>query len=231
MSHDARQQKKLAKAKAKRQEKRSLIAKQTSKDPTVRFANAAAWPVLDSLVAEGIWERGMGVVLLSRQMSDGGIALTSMVVDTFCMGVKDCLLRTVSTYEYQNLLSRYRKGGPLITAKPEYVVKLVTEAVAYARAISLPPHEDYRNARLLFAGIDPAACSETFEFGHQGTPLYIQGPHETLAQAQSIMRRVDAAGGALGKIKYVNETMRTSADGGEASTKALEDGRRVLDTE
>ena len=80
---------------------------------------------------------------------------------------------------------------------PESLVKLVTEAVAYARVLGFPPHLDYEIARMLFAGIDPAMSTSHFEFGKDGKPFYFQGPHESPAVAAAIAARVEAAGGTF----------------------------------
>ena len=44
--HGARQQKKVAKQKAKRAQKRSELMKRTSTDPMVRLRGAGGWPVM-----------------------------------------------------------------------------------------------------------------------------------------------------------------------------------------
>jgi len=195
MSHNARQQKKLAKLKAKRTEKRQTIARQTSNDPTIRLAGAADWPVIDSLVGQGIFDSGLGTALVSRRMPDGGVAVASFVVDVYCLGIKNCFWKAFSTFEYSEFLAKFEKGAAAMQVAPEYVVKLVTEAAAYARALGFPPHADYRRTQMVLAGIDPAKCTETFEFGKDGKPFYIQGPHETPLMVKSIVKRVAEHGG------------------------------------
>ena len=56
-SNEARRQKQLAKKKAKRNDKRAQIARETSKDPTIRLAGASDWPIMEAYVAASIWER------------------------------------------------------------------------------------------------------------------------------------------------------------------------------
>src|SRR5437899_410778 len=68
---EARRQKQLAKKKAKRQEKRDYLARRNSDDPTIQLANATHWPVVDALVPEDLWHRGMGQVVIARRHPDG----------------------------------------------------------------------------------------------------------------------------------------------------------------
>src|SRR5947208_3030374 len=73
--------------------------------------------------------------------------------------------------------------------------KLLAGAIEYARSLGFAPHADHRRARLLLADVDASQCAETFTFGKDGKPFYIRGPHESIAQAQSISRRIFDAGG------------------------------------
>lgn len=193
--NDARRQKQLAKKKAKREDKRAQLARQTSKDPTVRLAGAAAWPFIDAFVADTIWTNGIGSVVVSRQMPGGMIAVASFMVDIYCLGVKNAYWHAMSSFEYREFVAKNRRNSPASNETPEYAFKLIQTAVEYARCFGFAPHPDYRHARLLFAGVDPEKCTETFTMGRDGKPFYVRGPHESLAQARSIANRVHNAGG------------------------------------
>jgi len=192
---EARRQKQLAKKKAKRNEKRAIIARATSSDPTIRLAGASTWPILEALVAASIWQHGIGTVVVARQSPNGGVAVGFFLCDVWCLGVKNCYWKLMSSFEYQDFLAKVRKHEPLTIRTPEYVAKLIESSVEYARLQGFAPHGDYRHVRLLLAGIDPTICPETFTFGKDGTPLYVRGPRESMSQAQSIARRVASAGG------------------------------------
>jgi hypothetical protein len=66
----------------------------------------------------------------------------------------------------------------------------VEGGVAYAEGLGLKPHPDYERARVIFGDLDNAACSQKFEYGSKGKPLYISGPNETEAQAQAIVDKL-----------------------------------------
>jgi hypothetical protein len=44
--------------------------------------------------------------------------------------------------------------------------------------------------------IDPTACTERFEYGHEGKPFYIRGPSESLSQARRIVDQLERRCGA-----------------------------------
>src|SRR3954469_14989967 len=70
-NHGARQQKKVAKQKAKRAEKRSDLIRRTSSDPAVRLHQVEKWPVVQALVGANLWKTGMGQLVLARKESEG----------------------------------------------------------------------------------------------------------------------------------------------------------------
>jgi hypothetical protein len=148
------------------------------------------------MVPDGLWEQGLGQLVIARQMPDGGVAFALFLVDTYCLGVKDAFWDIRSRFEYRDFVDKLERVGRLEPVSPESFAKLVTEAVAYASALGLQPHPDYEEARLLLAGIDSSLSNEQFKFGKDGKPFYIQGPHDSPARMAQIAARMKAVGGA-----------------------------------
>jgi hypothetical protein len=193
--HGAKQQKKTAKQKAKRTAKRSTEQRRISKDPTVRLQHAERWPVVRAVMATELWDQGIGSLVLARQESEGWLVFGAFLVDVYCLGVKNAFWKAGSRNDLDALLQRVEETQTLVPIEPACLVKIVSGAVEYAKSFGFPPHPDYRHAALLFEGIDPATCPNEFAFGKNGKPYYIQGPNESPAQAEAIMRRITAAGG------------------------------------
>lgn len=193
--HGNRAQKKLVKKKAKRAERKVYLAQRATDWTTSVLKLATEWPVVEALIPSDLWDQGIGALIISRRMPDGRIALANFLVDTYCLGVKDAYYDLVTPIRYRTIVAKANHVGPLRPAAPELFAKLVTDAVAYARDLGFAPHSDYEEARLLLAGIDTSRCTELFEFGKDGKPLYIQGPNESLGRAMRIVDRVRAAGG------------------------------------
>jgi hypothetical protein len=193
--NEARRQKQLAKKKAKRDEKRTQMARQSSDNPLIRLAEAESWPIVDALVPETLWSRGIGQLILTRRLPDGRLALGNFLVDVFCLGVKNAYWKIISEWDFDSLRRRLAEMGPLYAATPEQFAKLVLGAVDYAQAIGFPPHPDFRHAKLLLAGIDPSKCTDTFTFGKDGKPFYINGPHDSPEKIKIIMHKIRLAGG------------------------------------
>jgi hypothetical protein len=193
--HGARQQKKAARQKAKRAEKRHSLSERASPDPTIRLSHSAKWPVVRSLVAADLWQRGLGSLAIARQEPDGGLVVAVFLVDVHCLGVKNALWHTMTPAGFEKLVEKLEVHDTMGAIAPECLTKIVQGAVAYARSFGFAPHPDYRHAAMLLEGIDPATCPQDFTFGRDGKPFYVKGPNESNAQAEAITRRIMSEGG------------------------------------
>jgi hypothetical protein len=193
--HGRRAQKKLAKKKAKRAGKRAHVVRGEDAWVEAVLRSAGEWPIVEALVPDNLWAEGIGNLVIARRMPDGRLAVANFLVDTYCLGVKDAFCEVMSPVGYQVLLGEVNRVGRMKPVPPERFAKLVLDAVEYARQIGFFPHPDYNVARLLLAGIDASAWTETFEFGKDGKPFYVQGPNDSNAKAATIAARVKAAGG------------------------------------
>lgn len=193
--HGAGKQKKLAKHKAKRSEKRSRLLRRNSKDPTVRLQRAEKWPVVHALVGAKLWEDGIGYLTIARQEAEGRLIFGVYLVDVYCLGVKNAFWSAGTPGDFKELIQKMEKTQTMIPISPACLVKILVGAVEYAQSFGFPPHPDYRHAAMLLGEIDPTACAHEFTFGRDGKPYYIQGPNESPAQASAIMQRVQEAGG------------------------------------
>lgn len=193
--HGARQQKRLAKQKAKRESRRRQLALQSSSNPAIRLKAADGWPITASLVPENLWSIGIGSLLIARRTPEGQLACAMFLVDVFCLGVKDAMWKIVTPAEFNSMRREFDAHGRLEEVAPEYFAKLVYRAADYGQSLGSPPHRDFRHAQRLLSGIDPSECPIEFEFGQDGRPMYIRGPSESITEAQIIAARVHAQGG------------------------------------
>ena len=222
--HEASRQKKVAKQKARRSEKRSKLFQRDSKDPTVRLRGAERWPIVQALVGSKLWKDGIGYLTMARQEGEGRIVYGVYLVDVYCLGVKNAFWSAGAIGDFKDLLQRMGKTQTMIPISPACLVKILEGAVDYARSFGFPPHPDYRHAAMLFAGIDPADCPQEFTFGHDGKPYYIQGPHESPAVASAIMQRIQAAGGHfIVRVPDIGSEGYSDLDSGDDEFESFEE--------
>jgi hypothetical protein len=194
-NHGARQQKRAAKQKAKRSEKRAREFRRTSTDPTIRLAGARKWPVVQAVAASELWGGGIGYLAIARRESEGQLVFGVFLVDVFCLGVKNAFWEVGTIHDFKELIERMEKTQTMRTIEPACLVKIVNGAVEYAQSFGFPPHPDFRHAAMVLDGIDAAACPQQFTYGRDGKPFYVQGPHESSARAEAITQRILEAGG------------------------------------
>lgn len=180
-----RQQKKLARKSRKQKAK----AKQRKRRSSAIYgaAQLSQASIYDAIAPDEIFEGGIGNVMLSRNLGHGFFAISVFLVDVYCLGVKDAFFARVKDTDYAKLKKRYCGTMPTRDVEPTYIRKLVEGAVAYARELGFEPHNDYMKAYKIFYDIDPDECTTEFEYGHNGKPFFISGPHDSPVKCKRIM--------------------------------------------
>jgi hypothetical protein len=134
------------------------------------------WPIgTPSAVGFG----GLATAVVARAARSGGRAsVCTMLVDSFCLGVKDAIPPRKLAGEKLAPFLRQSFGAydrPPIEAPLELVQDLVYGAVEYARGLGFRPHPDFQACR---AHLGERTGPSAITFGEDGKPLYISGPYD-----------------------------------------------------
>jgi len=191
MALDARKrQQKLAKKAAKR---KAVVATKKSLGEVGGLVSrgrqvmpAADAPIHACLVAESLFDIGIGNVIVSRTMPNGFIGVAFFLVDVFCLGIKDVFYDVLSPVEYDHRVSDLQQET-FRAIHPTCARKLVEGAEAYARDLGFLPHADYQRARQIFGDLDATACPTHYVFGRDGKPFFMSGPYDTPAKCRRII--------------------------------------------
>jgi len=214
-----RRAKQLARKAAKHKEqlvrKRRSEATVSGRYSSGEIMRAAACPLHECLLPENLFGIGIGHILVSRRLGKR-IAVVSFLVDVYCLGVKDALFATVPAEAYDLIVERSGCGFPMVPIDPACARKLVEGAVAYAQNLGLRAHEDYEASKLIFGDIDVTACTTAFEFGKDGKPLFVSGPHDTSARCNLILAALEKHCGPKG-FHYVLGPPGVDLDEGSSS--------------
>ena len=177
--------KKALQQKREKKKKKHTLKIAQSKALNLNYSN---WPIFECLVPEEIWERGMGQIIVSRKSSQGDIAVGAYLVDTYCLGLKDCFSRILSSSEYEQLIENCEfSNGEINLVERSYACTLIHKALAYAKQIGFQPHADFSKAKSILTNI---AINDAFkfEFGKDGEPFYMQGPYDKPFEVKKIMQ-------------------------------------------
>jgi hypothetical protein len=168
-------QKKLERQKAKKKTERRELARRQSRGLPARLAEAAQAPILHCCTATELWE----------------VAFVVFLLDIYCLGVKDVVLNIIPRADYDEMYDDYADRGEIDELTLACARKLVEGAVSYALDLGLPPHPDYRTARLIFGDVSVDLCTEEFEYGQDGMPLFVAGPYDDPLRCQQILRALE----------------------------------------
>lgn len=188
MAIDAKKrQKKLARKASKRKQ---AVAHKKPKRPVgsrQQITVASRAPLHECLMPAGLFEAGIGNVIVSRKLPSGQIAAAFFLVDVFCLGVKDTFFQVMAPADYA-----YRTASlaheQLERVEPARARQLVEEAVGYAQELGLAPHRDYKLIRQMLDDIEVRASAASFQFGKNGKPFFMSGPYDTPAKIDRIIR-------------------------------------------
>lgn len=197
-----KRQKKQEHRAAKRKLKHQQLVRAKQAGFRDRLAEADRFPILDSWVTEELFAEGMGYVCLSRRLPNGFVAVALFLLDRYCLGVKDVMAEVLGPSAYAEKMHEVRDRFVTKNLPPETIRNFVEGAVAYAAGLGLPPHSDYRKAKLIFGNINPDLSTEELEFGQDGKPLFVAGPYDDRQRCHRILHALEASCGP-GGFHYV----------------------------
>jgi hypothetical protein len=183
-----KRQKQQERRAAKRKVKQHQRTREQHAGLAERLTAAAGAPILHSWATDDLWNQGLGWVCLSRLLSNGSVAYAVFLVDRYCLGVKNAMAGITDRYEYDSRIARKMRttfGSREIP--PAAARRFVEGAVAYAEALGLHPHADYHKAKPLFGTIDASESTEELEFGKDGKPFFVAGPHDSPQRCRQIL--------------------------------------------
>jgi len=172
-------------------------------------------------------ESGQAYVVAARLRDDGRVQLGAMLLDCWCLGVRDAVyVDDYSEGEYRDTLRTRLPDDLREPIHPACAKKLVEGAVEYAQQFGFAPHRDYKKARRVFSGVEAGACPESFTYGKDGKPLFIAGEDDRPERIKRVLSMLEAHCGKDG-YHYICRADEAEPFDEEA---AAADGNDLLDT-
>lgn len=152
-----------------------------------RVLRAAQAPIQYCFLTEAVFEGGMGTLVLARGVTRHHVALSSFLLDVFCLGIKDVMFELVEGEAFEMYMDAMDAASPMVSVDPSYARKLLRDLAAWSQSIGFAPHRDFATVERIFGDVNAAASDAVFRFGCDGKPFYVPGPNET---APLIRRRI-----------------------------------------
>jgi hypothetical protein len=163
---------------------------------TYQVVAAARAPIRICAVTEGIFEAGMGSVVLARTLPSGLVGASFFLVDVWCLGIKDAFFSVMQRDEFEERMDMMGGGEQLTAADPSYARKLLHDAAAYADQFGFKPGEGFALAERIFGDIPLG--TDTFTFGKDGKPSFVPGPSDSPARIRRVIDTLGRRAGADG---------------------------------
>jgi len=149
-----------------------------------RVLRAAHAPIQHCFLTESVFDIGMGTLILARGATRHHLALSSFLIDVFCVGIKDVIFESVDNEVFEMYMEATDAGSPMISVDPSYARKLMRDLAAWSQSIGFAPHRDFAAVERIFGDTSADASDAVFRFGRDGKPMYIPGPNDTAALIQ-----------------------------------------------
>jgi hypothetical protein len=192
-----------AKRAAKANRRRAIVAEKRKAemlaDPLAeRVRRAARAPIRHCLLTDGLFELGIGTMILARGFTADSLSVAIFLVDVHCLGIKDVVFRPVAGEEFEMLVGGSEIGQLSAPVDFSYARKLLRDVAVWAESIGFPPHRDFAVVERLFGDVNTDACDVAFQFGQDGKPFYTPGPSESPSQVRRRMEQLRARFGEEG---------------------------------
>jgi hypothetical protein len=153
-----------------------------------RVLRAAHAPIQYCFLTESVFDIGMGTVVLARGATSHHVALSSFLIDTFCLGIKNVMFESVDSEVFEIYMAATDAGSPIVSVDPSYARKLLRDLAAWSQSIGFARHPDFAAVERVFGDVSVDTSDAVFRFGRDGKPVYIPGPNDT---AHLIQRRIE----------------------------------------
>ncbi len=160
-----------------------------------RVLRAAHAPIQHCFLTESVFDLGMGTLVLARGATPHHLALSSFLIDAFCLGIKDVMFESVEREVFEMYMDATDARSPVVSVDPSYARKLLRDLAAWSQSIGFGPHRDFAAVERMFGDVSADASEAVFRFGRDGKPVYIPGPNDTVPL---IRRRIEQLQNYLG---------------------------------
>jgi hypothetical protein len=174
----------MAQKRAKKAQRRKQLATLAKREDAIhntlpaRVARATQTPIQHCYVNEGLFEIGMGTLLLARGHTSP-LNVAVFLLDSFALGVKDVMFRTMDGEQIEQYLDMADSGSTMVPIVPSEARKLLRELTAWSKEHGFAPHRDFVAVEKIFGDVNADDSDRAFRFGRDGKPVLISDPFDS----------------------------------------------------
>lgn len=165
--------------------------------PPLQLLQARSYPLEGCWVQEDWRESGLAVVVVARRQPNGRIVFGNYLVDYYCLGLKStyCNFDIPPERFYRELLPQMISfAGRPQSISAGLAHELIYGAIEYAAQFGFRPDRDYRLSQYVLDPPEMHPRTGKVEFGKEGKPFFISGPHDDAKAVVSQLLRTAGEG-------------------------------------
>ncbi len=158
--------------------------------------HAREYPIFECLINSEWKAGGLAQMVIARRQPNGNILFGNYLVDYYCLGLKNTYCNadfTPAKYQrdVRDRVFRSSPGGA-IECPVDLAHEIIYGAIEYAARFGFKPQRDFSLSQFILEPADRFERRHNVEFGRNGKPLFISGPHD---DAQAIIRQLERTAG------------------------------------
>ncbi len=135
------------------------------------------FPVIDCKVIENWQEIGITPVYIIREITDNGYVFISYLIDTWCLGLKDVIVKPGINKQTLNSILKSNTDHNLVSVTYQEARSIILGAIDYAKSIEIHPNGNWNKVASSFIESNQP-YNQKFSFGKDGAPFYVSGPND-----------------------------------------------------
>ena len=131
----------MAQKRARKAQKRKLVVAQKRQAEAIenslpaRVLRASSAPIQHCLLTESLSEIGMGMLVLTRGVTRDYVTMSSFLLDTCCLGIKDVMVDRIDGEDFEDYMEAINADAPMVDVDPAYARKLLRDLAAWSQSI------------------------------------------------------------------------------------------------
>jgi hypothetical protein len=169
----------MAQKRAKKAQRRKQLAALAKREDALynslaaRVTRAARAPIRYCYINEGLFEIGMGTLVLARGLTSDDLDVGVFLLDTFALGIKDVTFNQMDSEAIESYLDEPAETLRMVPIDPSKARKLLRELAAWSKGQGFTPHKEFAAVERIFGDVDADASDAVFQFGEGGKPVLV----------------------------------------------------------
>ena len=184
-------------AKKKNKNKKKQVQPQQPMSPTKYMTSGRArqLPIAECWISPDWKDAGLCTLVIARKHTTGNVTFGVYLMDIFCLGLKNTYAVFNRTqFDYEDITSQlFAQHGGKMAIDYALAHNIIYGGIAYAEDLGLKPEKDWATSQFILEEDTEDIELIDVEFGQDGKPFFISGPHDNVGKIKS---RLDASVGA-----------------------------------